>query len=168
MCVVGRSDFEFGSQIHACFVKCGGGATKNALRAFDRMPECGVMAGKCSMVPTVNNRLDAFLLGVVEAIQFSLEIGLSDLVLECDNAEFFRALQKEGVSLAPSGLLISDVKNLIARCHSVEFSLVAKGGNNLAQAITSYAINVTDSIVWIKELPISFSAILAADLILQC
>ncbi len=92
MCVVGRSDFEFGSQIHACFLKCGGGATKNALRAFDRMPECGVMAGKCSMVPTVNNRLDAFLLGVVEAIQFSLEIGLSDLVLECDNAEFFRAL----------------------------------------------------------------------------
>jgi hypothetical protein len=50
----------------------------------------------------------------------------------------------------------------------VEFSLVAKGGNNVAQAIASYAINVTDSIAWIKELPISFSAILAADLVLQC
>jgi hypothetical protein len=38
------------------------------------------MAGRCSMVSTVNNRLNAFLLGVVDAIQFSLEIGLSDLV----------------------------------------------------------------------------------------
>ncbi len=45
---------------------------------------------------------------------------------------------------------------------------MAKGGNNVAQAIASYAINVTDSIAWIKELPISFSAILAADLVLQC
>jgi hypothetical protein len=49
----------------------------------------------------------------------------------------------------------------------MEFSLVAKGGN-VAHAIASYARNVIDSIVRIEELPLSFSAILAADLVLQC
>ena len=44
---------------------------------------------------------------------------------------------------------------------------MAKGGN-VAHAIVSYARNVNDSIAWIEELPVSFSAILAADLVLQC
>ena len=124
-----------------------------------------VMAGRNSKLPAMNQHLDAYLLGAIDAVRFSLEAGLCNIVLECDFPEFCKAMDCDNTQLSLLGHLIRELKLLLQQCQKWELSVISKIGNRVAQSIAVFAFSISGIVVWLEELPSSFTAVLADDVL---
>lgn len=77
--------------------------------------------------------MNVSLLGTTDAIQFSLEVGLCNVVLEYDHPKFCKALQCYNALLSLSSHLICYVI-----CQKWEFYVVSKLGNRVIQSIAAF------------------------------
>ncbi|GMY15487.1 hypothetical protein FCV25MIE_10726 [Fagus crenata] len=90
---------------------------------------------------------------VKRAIQFVLEIGLTEAEFEGDSQIIVSALNNPHPSLAPYGLLITDAKVLASKLQSFSFSHVKRQGNQLAHALARKALSCNSLEVWMESVP---------------
>ena len=100
-------------------------------------------------LPTTVAQVEA--LAVRRAVEFVLELDITNVVFEGDSESICRELQDPGPSLALHGHLIQDVKLLSNSFHSVSFSHIRCEGNTVAYALARSAINRPSLTVWMED-----------------
>ena len=90
---------------------------------------------------------------VKRAIQFVLEIGLTEAEFEGDSQIIVSALNNSHPSLASYGLLITDAKVLASKLQNFSFSHVKRQGNQLAHALARKALSCNSLEVWMESVP---------------
>ena len=90
-------------------------------------------------LPTTVAQVEA--LAVRRAVEFVLELDITNVVFEGDSESICRELQDPGPSLTLHSHLIQDVKLLSNSFHSVSFSHIRRERNTVAHALARSAIN---------------------------
>ena len=97
--------------------------------------------------------LEAEAKAIEEGIIFACDIGLQELIFECDSELLFQALTGKTTASAT-------ISNVIAAClcrlqdfRAAQFSHVHHQGNRLAHILVQYAKNLDSFVTWIEENP---------------
>ena len=90
---------------------------------------------------------------VKRAVQFALELGITEAEFEGDSQTIVNALNTQHPSLAPFGLLIADAKELASKLQHSSFSHVKRAGNCLAHALARKAYSCNSLEVWMESVP---------------
>ena len=82
-------------------------------------------------------------LAATRAIEFSIELGFSKVILEGDSETVIKALQDNSPSLAPFGLLIRDAQETANFFTCISYAHVGRNGNFVAHNLARYACHIT-------------------------
>ena len=105
-------------------------------------------------------------MAATRALEFALEIGITDAVMERDSLLVTQALVAHTNSLAPLGYLITDAKFLSNNFNKLHYSHVKREGNKIAHSLARHAKHIVNFVVWMEIVPpLSFS-VFWADLAL--
>lgn len=77
-------------------------------------------------------------------MSFAAELGFRSAILEGDYLGLIQALKSEEHSLAPTGLLIEDVKMLASSYIRLSYSHIKRNGNRVAHSLAKYALRISD------------------------
>jgi ribonuclease HI len=89
-----------------------------------------------------------------EAIQFTVEIGISKAEVEGDSLTICTALQRQDSSYATFGVVLEDVCLLASSFQRCSFSHVKREGNRIAHMLTRRALDLHDDfIIWLEDNP---------------
>ena len=92
-------------------------------------------------------------LAATRAIEFSIELGFSKVILEGDSETVIKALQDNSPSLAPFGLLIRDAQEAANFFTCISYAHVGRNDNFVAHNLTKYARHITGFFVWMEVVP---------------
>lgn len=87
------------------------------------------------------------------ALEFGLEIGIAQAILEGDSMVIMNALEDDELSLASFALLIQDAKVFSRSFTQLLYSHTRRECNNLAYSLARHFINVSDCAVWMEDVP---------------
>ena len=73
------------------------------------------------------------------------------------------ALQNDSDILSPDGRLIDDVLLCYSSFHKLHYSHTKREGNKVAHYIMRYALNISDFVVWMEDVPPPVSVVVKAD-----
>ena len=82
-------------------------------------------------------------LAATRAMEFSIELGFSKVIIEGDSETVIKALQDNSPSLAPFGLLIRDAQEAANLLNCISFAHVGRNGNFVAHNLARYARHIT-------------------------
>ena len=101
----------------------------------------------------------------VRVLIFSQKVGISSIILEGDLEKIINSLRNGEVSFAFYDYLIHEEAKFIAESFFVfNVSHINKQGNSVAHNLAKLARYVSDLLVWMKDVPSYFHAIMLADL----
>ena len=127
------------------------------------------------VVAAISKKINAAL-GALEAeakafeagLQFALDVGVHDFILEGDSMLLCNALS--GYSLPPSSVA-SVVRGINMNCgvlSQVNFSHVKRQGNRPAHLLEKYVLGIVDFLTWIEENPYFLVQTLIHDVSILC
>ena len=87
------------------------------------------------------------------AVQFALEIGLNQVVLEGDSVTVIEALKNGSGQFASYGNVLDDIRSQLAGFQYVEFSYSSRVCNSVADALAKKAKSSVGLQVWLEDLP---------------
>ena len=87
------------------------------------------------------------------AVEFAVECGFSELVLEGDNQALMDALRMRQGRSSWLGHILQDVLLLLDGLWWVQVSFVKRSANNVAHVLARYAKDLVEDIVWIEDSP---------------
>ena len=96
-------------------------------------------------------------------MEFALEIGITNVVIEGDSESIYKELQDPSPSLALHGHLIQDTKILSNSFQLVNFSHVRREGNTVAHALARSAIKRPNLTIWMEGVPPDICHLVQAD-----
>ncbi|XP_065628492.1 uncharacterized protein LOC136067104 [Quercus suber] len=136
---------------------------KIGLGVIIRNHEGAVMASMVQQVllPITMAQVEA--LAARKTAKFALEVGITKVILEGDAETIVKELLEPNPSLALHGHLIQDVKNLQNSFNFLSFTHVRRDGNNVAHALTRWAIKEPNLTVWMKNIPPDIRQFVMAD-----
>ena len=102
-------------------------------------------------------------LAATRAIEFSIELGFSKVILEGDSETVIKALQDNSPSLAPFGLLIRDAQETANFFTCISYAHVGRNDNFVAHNLARYARHITGFFVWMGDVPFQTLAAYHAD-----
>ena len=111
------------------------------------------MAAMSAKGPAVNNSEEAEMLACRKSIEFVMDAGFSELVIEGDNANVIRAISSLEVNQSLLGNVVDDIQQLLYTLHWVDICSTRRGGNKVAHVLAQHARNIPDDMYWIEELP---------------
>ena len=85
------------------------------------------------------------------AMEFAVECGFSELVLEGDNQALMDALNKRKGLSSWLGHILQDMLCMLDRLRWVQIVFVKRSANNVAHVLARYAKDLVEDIVWIKD-----------------
>ena len=88
-----------------------------------------VMAAMSTSGPPVSSSEEAKLLACRKAVEFAIDAGFSELVIEGDNSNVMKALSSSLPNRSLVGNVVDDVRHLVFGMHWVNFSCIRRGGN---------------------------------------
>ena len=103
-------------------------------------------------------------LAAKRAIQFALEIGLTEGEFEGDSETIVKALKDARLSLAPFRLIVEDARVLSSNLEKVQFHHIKRQGNSIAHALARLAQYCEDFEVWMESVPPTIEHPLSLDL----
>ena len=98
------------------------------------------------------------------AAEFTLQIGIDQVIIEGDFEVIYKDLIDLGPSLALHGHLICDVLHLASVFSLCSFNNIGRIGNNVAHNLARRAILTHDLNVWMEEVPQDILQFVQADL----
>ena len=87
------------------------------------------------------------------ALEFAVEVGFSDLIMEGDNANVMRSIVSTQADWSRLGTIFDDIRCLAGRLRRVEFRTIRRAANGAAHSLARFARNIREEIVWLEEDP---------------
>ena len=112
-----------------------------------------VMASLAAKGPSVQDSEEAELLACRKVLEFVVNAGFMDVVLEGDNLNVMRAISTGKANRSRLGHVYEDIQCLAAGFRSYSVSFVKCSANAVAHALARFAKNVEDELVWLEESP---------------
>ena len=112
-----------------------------------------VMAALSAKGPLGMDSEEAEVLAGRKALEFALDVGFTDMVLERDNIGVMRSIQSNGVNNSSLGHIYGDIHYLATSFKAWFVSYVKRTTNSVAHSLAKYARHVVDERVWLEEYP---------------
>ena len=96
---------------------------------------------------------EAELLACRKALEFALDAGFMDVVLEGDSLKVMRAISTGKANRSRLGNIYEDIQCLATGFWSYSVRTVKRNANGVAHALARFAKNVEDELVWLEESP---------------
>ena len=110
-----------------------------------------VMTALSAKGPPVTGSEEAEIFTCPRAVEFAVNCGFSELVLEGDNQALMDALRKRKGLSSWLGHVLQDVLCLLDRLSRVQVGFVTRNANNVAHILAKHAKDLVEDIVWIED-----------------
>ena len=87
------------------------------------------------------------------ALEFAIDVGISDLIIEGDNVSVMRVVASNCMDGSRLGNILEDIHCLVSALRWCFVSCVKRSANTVAHSLARFARNVSDELVWIKDSP---------------
>ena len=139
------------------------GEEKAGIGVIIRNSQGMVMASLSQKISLPQTVVELETLAATRAIEFSIELGFSMVILEGDSKMVIKALQDNSPSLTPFGLLIRDAQEAANFFTCISYAHVGRNGNFVAHNLARYARHITGFFVWMEDVPFQTLAAYHAD-----
>ena len=112
-----------------------------------------VMAAMASRRPPVSCSEEAETLACRKALEFAVDTGFSELLVEGDNANVMRAISSSTMNFSVLGNVIADIHCNLYGLGRVSISCIKRNGNRVAHVIARYARMLDEDMFWKEEVP---------------
>ncbi|GMP21826.1 hypothetical protein CsSME_00000097 [Camellia sinensis var. sinensis] len=97
------------------------------------------------------------------AIQFTLDLGLNNIVFEGDSLMIVRAFHSGSKSLASFGHFVEQAKSLLPEFHSWAIQHVKRERNSVAHCLARMAFALEDFSIWMEDVPLSLRSLVRRE-----
>lgn len=111
------------------------------------------MAAMSAKRPPVTSSEEAEILACRKALEFSIDVGFTKVIIEGDNANVMRAVSSSSQNHSWLGIIFEDVKCLLRGLQVVSVNSVKRGENKVAHVLTRHAKNMVDDMFWLEDSP---------------
>ena len=129
------------------------GLNRSGFGAIIRNEEGEVMAAMVAKGPEVSCSMEAELLACRKAIEFAVDAGFSELVIEGDNSSIMTTISTMKIDQSLLGNVVGDIQYLIRNLLWVRIDCVRKGGNRVAYVLAQFARNISEDMYWMEDVP---------------
>ena len=112
-----------------------------------------VMAAMAAKGPKVSCSMEAELLACRKAIEFAMDAGFSELVIEGDNSSVMTTISTMKIDQSLVGNVVGDIQHLIRNLLWVRMDCVRRGGNRVAHVLAQFARNISEDMYWMEDVP---------------
>ena len=112
-----------------------------------------VMATMSAKGEYVHNSDEAEFLACRKALEFAMEAGFSNLIIEGDNSNVMRALTASAVNNSSYGHVVDDIRSYFLGWQFVGLSCVKREWNMVAHSLARFARNIVDALYWTEDEP---------------
>ncbi|XP_030969947.1 uncharacterized protein LOC115990240 [Quercus lobata] len=112
-----------------------------------------VMVALSSKGLAVTNSKEAEVLACRQAMEFVLDAGFSDLIMEGDDSNVIRSIVSAQIDWSHLGNLYDDIRCLAGRLRHVEFRGIRRITNEVAHSLARFARHLSEDIVWLEDSP---------------
>ena len=125
-----------------------------------------LLVHKVSMFETFNIYIyiEVETLATRRAVEFALELGFENIVLERDSEILIKLLNSSSRSLAPFGHIINDIIFLASHFACFSATHVKRHCNRVAHSLARRALSFYHLSVWMEDVPPDLLSIIQADL----
>ena len=88
-----------------------------------------------------------------KAVEFAVDTGFSDLIIEGDNMEVIRAISSARDNASRLGHIYEDIRCLAANLREWSTSWVRRNANTVAHSLAQFAREIEHEIVWLEDMP---------------
>ena len=129
------------------------GLNSSSFGAIIRNEKGEVMVAMAAKGPEVFCSAEAELLACGKAIEFVVDAGFSELVIEGDNSSAMTAISTLKIDQSLLGNVVGDIQHLICNLQWVRIDCVRGGGNRVAHVLAQFARNITEDMYWMEDVP---------------
>ena len=112
-----------------------------------------VMAALSSRGSVVMDSEEAEVLACRQAMEFAIDAGFTDLIVEGDNSTVMKSIVLAQTDWSRLGNIYDDIRCLAGRMRHVEFQGVRRSANGVAHSLARFAKHISEDIVWLVESP---------------
>ncbi|XP_075659244.1 uncharacterized protein LOC142629149 [Castanea sativa] len=112
-----------------------------------------VMAALSSRGCAVMDSEEAEVLACRQAMEFAIDAGFSDLIVEGDNSTVMKSIVSAQTDWSRLGNLYDDIHCLAGRMRHVEFRGIRRSANGVAHSLARFARHISEDIVWLEDSP---------------
>ena len=96
---------------------------------------------------------DAELLACRKAIEFVVDAGFFELVIEGDNSFAMKAISTLKDDQLMLGNVIGDIQHLLRNLQWVRIDCIRRGGNRVAHVLAQFGKNIIEDMYWMEDVP---------------
>ena len=96
---------------------------------------------------------EAEVLACRRAVEFALECGFRELVVEGDNHSVMAALERKSCLLSRVGHILQDILCMVNDFSWSQFQFAKRSANTVAHLLARHAKNVTHDVIWLEDSP---------------
>jgi len=111
------------------------------------------MAALSTIGPSISGSDEAETLACRKAMEFVVDVGFNELIIEGDSINVMRALSSLSLNLSVVGNVVADIQCLISGLSRVSFSWVKRDCNQVAHVLARFASNLEEDMYWMEDAP---------------
>ena len=119
--------------------------------AVIRKEEGEVMAALAARGPLVLNCEEVKVLACSKALEFVVDVGFVELIIEGDNKSVMRNISRSQPNSSHLGHLYGDIQCLCTGLWAMWVRWVSRRANGLAHCLAKFARGLGDEVVWLEE-----------------
>ena len=112
-----------------------------------------VMTGLSTRGPYVASSKEGEVLKCRKSLEFAIDAGFREIVLEGDNATVIKSLMSPRVNRSRLGHIYKDIYTLATSFRSLIVSCVKRGANIVAHSLARFAAQLDSEIIWLEDSP---------------
>ena len=112
-----------------------------------------VMTGLLARGLYVASSEEGKVLACRKALEFAIDAGFREIVLEGDNATIMKSLMSPRVNRSRLGHIYEDIHTLATSFRSLTVSCVKRGANVVAHSLARFAAQLVSEIIWLEDSP---------------
>ena len=112
-----------------------------------------VMAAMATRGPLVSCSEEAETLACRKALEFAVDAGFSELIVEGDNINVMRAVSSSTMNFSMLGNVIAAIRCILCGLRGVSISCVKREGNQVAHVLAKFAKGLDEDLFWMEEVP---------------
>ena len=123
-----------------------------------------VLASLSRILPRAHTSFEVEAMAAASALQLASDLGFQEVVLEGDCQVLMHALIHDSLFLSPNGLRIDAVRSNARYFNQLHYSHVKRESNMVTHDLARFVLNVSDYVVWMKNVPPQLHSFVLADI----